>query len=107
MLLSFLSTMIKMAPTKSIKYLLFIYVAGSLFYATFHVLQLSQSNPPVPRHRSGGRIAPRSANDESIFQQQQQQQQHIMIPTKIQQYHQYLDHKSISSQQTQQASLST
>ncbi|KAI9494613.1 glycosyl-transferase for dystroglycan-domain-containing protein [Zychaea mexicana] len=67
-----------MAPSKSIKYLLFIYVAGSLFYATFHVLQLSQNSPPVPRHvRPGGRIAPRSAQDEPMFQQQQ----HVLATT--------------------------
>lgn len=55
-----------MAPSKSIKYLLFIYIATSLFYATFHVIQLHQNAPNMhtgSQHKSG-RIAPRSTEDD-------------------------------------------
>ncbi|KAJ8657548.1 hypothetical protein O0I10_006850 [Lichtheimia ornata] len=55
-----------MAPSKSIKYLLFIYIATSLFYATFHVIQLNQNAPNThtgSQHKSG-RIAPRSTEDD-------------------------------------------
>lgn len=54
-----------MAPSKSIKYLLFIYIATSLFYATFHVIQLTHNVPTTTefRHKSG-RIAPRSTEQD-------------------------------------------